>query len=224
MAKAKMTLFGMYEYGIESGEYNLFDNITLPDGMDKDLLINNIIQRGGEFEVLYADPYFLKFCIDSWIAKWTPTIERWWRALNLDYDPLENYDRREDWRDDTATNKDVTMQRNDMTSSADKSTQTSGGSTENKVSAFDQTDYQNAEKAENSASATNDSQTISATGSKSSDKESGMQISGHIGRIHGNIGVTTSQQMLQAELDIARFNIYEEITNLFLMELTIYTY
>ena len=51
-----------------------------------------------------------------------------------------------------------------------------------------------------------------------------MQLSGHTGRIHGNIGVTTSQQMLQSELDIARFNIYEEITDLFLKELTIYTY
>ena len=95
MAKAKLTLFGMYEYGKESGEYDIFDSITLPAGMDKDLLINNILIRGGEFEVLYAQPLFFKFCVDVWIAKWTPTIERWWRALNLEYDPLENYDNNE---------------------------------------------------------------------------------------------------------------------------------
>ena len=224
MAKAKLTLFGMYEYGKESGEYDIFDSITLPDGMDKDLLINNILIRGGEFEVLYAQPLFFKFCVDVWIAKWTPTIERWWRALNLEYDPLENYDRKEDWRDDTSTNKDITTKRNDMTTASDKSTQTTTGNVENTVSAFDQTTYQPAENAATSGSASNDSQTVSATGSLSSDKESGMQLSGHTGRIHGNIGVTTSQQMLQSELDIARFNIYEEITDLFLKELTIYTY
>ena len=46
----------------------------------------------------------------------------------------------------------------------------------------------------------------------------------HTGRIHGNIGVTTSQQMLQSELDLARFNIIQEITNLFMVELCIMVY
>ena len=49
-------------------------------------------------------------------------------------------------------------------------------------------------------------------------------IDKHTGRIHGNIGVTTSQQMLQSELDIARFNIIQEITNLFMTELCICVY
>ena len=40
----------------------------------------------------------------------------------------------------------------------------------------------------------------------------------------GNIGVTTSQQMLQSELDIALFNIYKKITNMYMCELTIPVY
>ena len=44
------------------------------------------------------------------------------------------------------------------------------------------------------------------------------------GRLHGNIGVTTSQQMLQSELDIAKWNIYEQITDLFLNEFCIMVY
>ena len=52
------------------------------------------------------------------------------------------------------------------------------------------------------------------------DKSNGV----HSGRTHGNIGVTTSQQMLEAELKISKWNIYEEITNLFLNEFVIYTY
>ena len=40
----------------------------------------------------------------------------------------------------------------------------------------------------------------------------------------GNIGVTTSQQMLQSELDIARFNIVQQITDLFLSEFCILVY
>jgi len=44
------------------------------------------------------------------------------------------------------------------------------------------------------------------------------------GRAHGNIGVTTSQQMLQSELDIVAWNIYEHITDLFLQEFVIPVY
>ena len=46
----------------------------------------------------------------------------------------------------------------------------------------------------------------------------------HAGRIHGNVGVTTSQQMLQSELDIARFNIVQQITDLFMTEFLIMVY
>ena len=46
----------------------------------------------------------------------------------------------------------------------------------------------------------------------------------HNGRVHGNIGVTTSQQMLQSEIDVARFNIVQQITDLFLQEFCIMIY
>ena len=40
----------------------------------------------------------------------------------------------------------------------------------------------------------------------------------------GNIGVTTSQQMLQSELDVALFNVYKKITNMYMCELCIPVY
>lgn len=46
----------------------------------------------------------------------------------------------------------------------------------------------------------------------------------HKGRMFGNIGVTTSQQMLQSELDIARWNMYEHIADLFASEFCIMVY
>ena len=46
----------------------------------------------------------------------------------------------------------------------------------------------------------------------------------HFGRMFGNIGVTTSQQMLQSELDIARWNMYEHIADLFASEFCIMVY
>ena len=43
-------------------------------------------------------------------------------------------------------------------------------------------------------------------------------------RLYGNIGVTTSQQMLQSELDVARWNVYEQIADLFVDEFCIMIY
>lgn len=41
---------------------------------------------------------------------------------------------------------------------------------------------------------------------------------------HGNIGVTTSQQMLKSELEVAMFNLYNEISRRYMSELTIPVY
>ena len=40
----------------------------------------------------------------------------------------------------------------------------------------------------------------------------------------GNIGVTTSQQMLEAELDIVTWNLYEHISDIFIDEFCILVY
>lgn len=45
-----------------------------------------------------------------------------------------------------------------------------------------------------------------------------------IAHLHGNIGVTTSQQMLQSELEVQRFNLINEITNLYAVELLVLVY
>ena len=44
----------------------------------------------------------------------------------------------------------------------------------------------------------------------------------HDAHLYGNIGVTTSQQMLSDELDIQAWNIYEHITDAFLTDMVIY--
>ena len=57
-----------------------------------------------------------------------------------------------------------------------------------------------------------------------SDNESALHSRTHKLRAFGNIGVTTSQQMLQSELDIAAWNIYEHIVDMFVDEFCILLY
>ena len=196
MSSSKLTLMGMYQWNNE-----LFKNLELPESLDASVLIDNILVRSGEFEVLYADFEFNQYMIGAWSRKWADTFQRWVDALAIEYAPLENYDRKEDWTDT----------RNGHTSG-----QTSGRTNStniNKVSAYDAGD----------ALTTKDANTLVGADSSNSSGES-HEGAKHDGRIHGNIGVTTSQQMLLAELGLGYWNIYEKITDLFLTEFTIPVY
>ena len=197
---AKITLIGLLNY-----DPDLFVNLTLPEGIDRDTLLDNILLRCADFEVMYPDNEFLKFSIGAWARKWAPTFERWIDALIIEYDPLENYDRNESWDNNGWT-----------TGSSSSQTSGSTGTTmTDKVSAYDAGD----------ALTTKDqTETHGTDSSSSSGSTSESRGDARTGRIHGNIGVTTSQQMLQSELDLGYWNIYEKITDLFLTEFVIPVY
>ena len=231
MSVAKITLMGQ-EIWLQKNNQSVFDLLALPDGIEKDNVVDNIVLECGEFETLYSDPYFMRSAIGAWSNKHYRTFEKWINALNLEYNPLENYDRQEDWTDTGDENTKVKFT-DDTTTETDSSTTSEGssnqnGNTEDLVSAFDSSSYQESEKHVIDTDEDHTDEVASNT-KLTNDSEQNTEgekdtIDKHTGRIHGNIGVTTSQQMLQSELDIARFNIIQEITNLFMTELCICVY
>ena len=243
MATAKMTLIG-YNNWFESFNQDLFEYLTVPTGIDRELLINNILLKGGEFEVLYGDPNFTKNMIGVWSSKWQHTMERWINALSIDYNPLENYDRMEDWTDNgqKMTSNNVKENNNRVSTTSvkenaignDYSVSEGSGNTENTRSAYNSSVYQPHDNIESSSDGKNTSSSLTSANSITNNMDStsneskgtGSEINGsiHSGRMHGNIGVTTSQQMLEAELDVAKWNIYNEIADLFISEFCIYLY
>ena len=255
MSIAKITMIGL-ETALAYMNESIFDLLNLPDGIDKDTVEGNILMEGGEFEVLYTDPNFMKQMVGIWSKKHYRTFDKWIKALNIEYAPLENYDRFETW-DDTGS-ENINTKRSGTTSdtssgsvnnnrserdnehmSGDNKVVTEG-KTENEVSAFDSNSYQpenqSTNEGEEKTTSSNDRtanrnisddtsthNTTNGTATSNEDYSKGSSDK-HIGRIHGNIGVTTSQQMLQSELDIARFNIVQQITDLFLQEFCIMIY
>ena len=276
---AKLTMIGMYQY-----DPTLFSDLTFPAGIDKDLAVCQILNRSGEFEVLYTNPDFFKQMITFWGKKHYRTFDKWIYALGIDFEPLYNYDRFEEFVDEklgtSATNNERTSStigatetersRNaaqSMANSSDVTTGTTGdrqsvngetvdqgAETENKVSAFDASTYSPKDKQEttsgqvtngmqlensktdsstsgesstNSVENSSEGESItSSQGSSISDKggESRTEQTKHTAHLYGNIGVTTSAQMLQEFLDVERFNIYEQIADLFIDEFCIMVY
>lgn len=199
MSLAKVTAIGFENYLKEHGS-SLFADAVFPSSLDRDNLINRILMRTAEFEVVYSNPEFMRDAVTSWSKSYLRTFDKWANAYFEDYKPLENYNRTEIW-DDKVDNTDTTEAHSGV-----------GGTTTDKVSAYD------------SESFVNKDQTISQSNSNSNGSSVLDGKTHHEGHLYGNIGVTTSQQMLESEYEVARFNVYEQIADLFIKEFCICVY
>lgn len=239
MSNITSTLYGFYRY-----DNTLFDSITLPEGINKNLVINTIMMECGEFQPLWTDYTFYKSAINHFFKKWNQTIDKWWTAIHIEYDPLNNYDRYEEISEKFKGSKDGSEDGKTTGKTSDSSTlktdnttkdnMTGGSTSELEKSAFDQTTYSPYEKttvsdSENRTtkfegdSENKSSGTSSGTSSNTYDENEEHEFS-RSAHLYGNIGVTTSQQMLQAELEVAEWNIYNKIADLFATELCIAVY
>ena len=207
MSKAKFTLIGTYQYYNNAGG-DLFELMDLPTEINKDTLCSNILLQGGEFEVQHGNPQFIHNAIGIWSKAWKESFQRWVDALAIEYAPLENYDRMEHWTDE--------VDGTGSSSSIGTLDNTTTDETERTKSAYDSSTYQPYDKV--------NSRTVSDTDSTDETNTTLSNDSEHNGRIHGNIGVTTSQQMLAQELDLGYWNLYQRITQLFLQEFVIPVY
>lgn len=227
MATAKICLIDFNRWMLANDD-DLFSLLNLPTGIDKDTLVGNILLRGGEFECVYSDPSFIQNAIGIWSSKWYRTFDKWVKALAIEYSPLENYDRQESWNDSYINNSSTSGRRDNGNTRTynNEDKETVATNSENQVSAYDSSSYQPSSKVINGGT-----DTMNHTGTVTDSFGEGFSSSGNeghqgarSGRIHGNIGVTTSQQMLQSELELAEWNLYEHITDIFLSEFVIPIY
>lgn len=175
MLQPRMTLYGMYQY-----DPTLFDGVILPEGMDKTLMVNQIIRQSGDLFPYYQVPPQVKTAITEWFARRKDNFAKLWQGFTAEYNPIENYDRQED----STETPNITHTLSN--SGQDASTN------EADVQGYNGTDYV-------PNSRTKSSGTSSTNGT---DTESGTRT--YTSRIHGNIGVTTSAQMLEGELTLRR--------------------
>ena len=187
MSNNLFSLYGFYEW-----DHSIFDGIVLPAGMDKDVLINVIMDFSGELKPYHQVPSRLKYSITNFFKRRYSQYARMYEALITQYNALENYDRIENTRDDNTS----------------KSHSSSKSSSRGSVSAF------------NSSSFEPNNMT---SGDGSSDANGEGHIT-HTSHVHGNIGVTTSAQMLRGELEIRTYDIYKTIAMEFERELLIQIY
>ena len=175
---------------------------------DKDLLLSAIINRAASFPVAYPDPDYFYNMSSAWWAKWSDNFLRWLRVLEAEYNPIENYDRQEEWHDDITDDNTITDTGTVGTSGSNTST--------NEVSAFDAGTYQPKNKVTDALGTTD---TRNLTNKIDNDRDID-----HKGRIHGNIGTMTTQSMATEEIRLRYNNVYNLMADVFCKEMLVTVY
>lgn len=203
MSKATLSLLGLYQY-----DNTIFNELVLPEGMDKQLYINNLLMETAEMEVLFSNPATMRSVIGIWSSAHLNSWAKMWNTTKLEYNPIENYDRQEDWTDNNKTNSKV--QSKDVGTGKNHSTDIS------KAAGFDSGNLVTSGQNDNDSN--NESTQIG-----NSEGNSNEELK-HTGRVHGNIGVTTSQQMIEEERRVADWNMYEYLIDKFKQQFLLLVY
>lgn len=222
----------LYQGGIRAlldWDNTLFDNMSLPDDVALDDVVDHIIFKYGDAPLFSPDPAVMKYYITKWSARRLPQWVRFKNAIEEEYNPLENYDRTEETTDyfthghKIVTNDDL---KHGETITTDDDL-THGHTLENQISADNASTYQPDNKSINSGIDQRDiSEGHSGTDERDLDEtHSGQDKRDYDSHIHGNIGLTTSQQMLQSELNlIPKLDLLDFIADDFHSEFNIMIY
>lgn len=221
-----LTVEGLYNY-----DHTLFDGFNVPEGLVKQIAIDAILMRTRELEILYPDFTYMKNRITIWSNKYQINWKKLYDTTVLEYNPIENYDRMEDWTDNDDETSTSARDNTRNTTNTVKSTSTN--EVMNSVNVTDQNTAFNAGLADHAKQITdgdtteNGSITNTETGKDTENENiNGGRTGRHtrVGRAHGNIGVTTSQQMIQSERDLVIFNLYDVIAESFIENFCLMVY
>lgn len=81
--------------GLYRWDDTIFDLMQIPQALDKDTLVQNLLAETAELEVLYPNPVVFKNLVGVWSAKQIDIWNRLYATTQYEYNPIENYNRYE---------------------------------------------------------------------------------------------------------------------------------
>ena len=190
---------------------DFFDDADIDERINRKALADTILRRCGTLQPVYTDTRMFKFFSNSFFYERATTIKKLIDTTEFEYNPIENYDRKQDITRD----ENVTAGIGNTVVTTPNTTQTVVGNSsvngENKVSAYDASAYQPKDKSE--ISNTENSTTTNTGTVQTTTTQNGTDMTTEKTQIrsHGNIGVTTTQSLIEQERKVALFNIYNWI-------------
>lgn len=239
--RATLSLMGMYEY--DNTILDFFHYPDKWETADKDVFVNKLLLDTAELEVLYPDANIFKTAIKYWSAAEVQNWNKLYDTTVLKYNPIWNKDgtvteiekhvknnNYTDVTDGKIADHSVTKGNQNTETSGNEKTNTTNNTNEkdyvfgfNSESAAqsgqtvtDDTGRTNTDRSENiktNNSANTDATTTNNTNFKHDEKEN---IDREYTRTEqGNIGITTTQQMINEEREVDKFNLMDYIIDRF---------
>lgn len=231
---AWLSILGLYKH-----YPNVFDNLRIPkaseldlslpymldrvEDLNKDTLVFKILMDLAELPLVYTEPDLLQFMIARWSEARTPIWRELWKTTLYKYVPIWNKDGSFEETETGSTLDGHTLTTVTDQDTTGKTTTEASGSLDreidHEVTGFDTDTYAPdsrdiTDEDTSTDSEVNDSRSMdmteTATYSGNETKNRGLR---HIEQ--GNIGVTTTQQMIKEQREIVLFDIYQVITDEF---------
>lgn len=162
-----------------------------------------VIYECGMLECVHQDPETFKKAVCQWVSANSYRWTRLFQTTLYEYDAISNYDRTEEWEE---TDEEHEAQNGE------------GSNNGNSTATHNVGVYNNSmQKAGEDVS--EGSSSYNATGSKDSNK-----TRKHRARMFGNIGVTTTQEMIESERRVVSFDIADIIAKEFRQQFCIAVY
>lgn len=161
---AQMSLWGLHQI-----DPTILDGLIVPTGMDADNVKDNLLLETESLEVLYPSAPFLKAAIAVWAAERLEVWQKLYDTTQLEYNPLDNYDR---YEESTSVNSGSSSGTNTSTASA---------------TAYNSNDFADTSKGVTEG--------ISHSNSNGNFRS----------HIRGNIGVTSSMELITRQRDVVQF-------------------
>lgn len=224
--KSFLTIMGMYRY-----DSTVFDLFNIPGNFSdmRQNIIDSICLECQELEVLYPSIPTMQIAIGNWSNAMQKIWSKLYDTTLLEYNPIENYDRVEETTENNTGNENENISGNENITEAVEKTDVLSSKTDSKGNgevinqnvAFNNTDFSNHEKnmtntdnqitgSEDNTYNTNRTQGIVKSGKNDKSCINDRKLNS---RIHGNVGVTTSQHMIEEERRVVMFNITQVIVD-----------
>lgn len=226
--RAVVDLIGMYNY-----DNSVLDLMQIPEALDRPTLIDNLLMETAEMELIYNNVGFLKQAIGSWSRKNLSVWNELYNTTQYEYNPIWNKDgtvtetetRNLAGTDHTTDNTDRVdnLQDKNTRNFEDKETRDLDDSNTHSVYGFNSDTAARESKDEGEQNGTD---TINHTGTDTYDHTGRQDVDRtfdkattdtgtikHERTEQGNIGLTSTQQLIQEQRELVKINLMDIIIN-----------
>lgn len=219
----------------------VLDGVVVPEGMDAELMKNTLYMRCGELTSHWSSPGTFKAATTHWFLTHQWNIQHLYNLLLAEYNPIHNYDRDETITIDVGENGGRGYN-SEVTSTGETSgdstrtpnlTNTDDTTVKRNVSAFDSAEYQPRDEDVTDATRTESGtdnieshdETSNNTATDYQEQTVNNRNENHVNHMEGNIGITTTQQMMQEEIALMKgFNLYDTVASMFEDDMMVLVY